>query len=554
MTTIIAIFCLSLLLSIILTPFVGRFATRFNMVDMPSKRKVHKKPIPRAGGIAIFLAFYLCFVPAFFYRTKIFDYVINEPRIIYILIGACLAFGLGLWDDIRRLDHRVKFVAQALAAFIAYLGGIRIDVIGLPEIFLWHLGWMSLPVTILWILMVINAINLIDGLDGLAAGVSFLVSIILLVLCILAKEFLVALGLAALAGATFGFLKYNFNPARIFMGDSGSYFLGYMLATLSILGSIESQTALSLLIPMIALGLPLMDTIWATIRRFILGKRLFYPDKGHFHHMLLKLGLTQRRSVMILYGITIIMGLISLIIIHAQDDRAALLLLLVGLIIIFGIRKLGYFKHIGADNIYRWMKDLSDEAGFTNDRRSFLNLQINIRKSRNFEQLWINITEVLEKLDFDKCEFYSTNGNNTHDNKNNKEKMYHLNRFDRRKNSPSKSSIIMRKNPTEWCWTRNTFTNKDNIFSRYLFILELPLLGSDNVSFGTLVLFKDMRNNSLSHYSLKRVEHFRRTIITTLEEMPESGVESRKVESQGSRVVSLESRVESRESESRKVS
>lgn len=309
MTTIITIFCISLALSLLLTPLVTKLLGKYHLVDMPSERKIHESPIPRAGGIAICLAFYLPFaLLMLFYRTNIFDLLFQEPRVIYIVLGSLLAFGLGLWDDIRSLRPRLKFAVQIVVALTAYAGGIRIEAIGLPGMPFWYLGWLSLPATVLWILLVINAINLSDGIDGLAAGITFFVCIILLVLSVLGEEFLTALGLAALGGATLGFLRYNFSPATIFMGDCGSYFLGYMLATMSILGSLKTQAAVTILIPMIAMGIPLMDVIWSAIRRFLLGKRVFLADDGHFHHRLLKLGLTQRRSVLILYAGTIGMG------------------------------------------------------------------------------------------------------------------------------------------------------------------------------------------------------------------------------------------------------
>ncbi len=174
MTTIIAIFTLSLVLALILTPLVAKIATRFHLVDIPSERKIHTHPVPRAGGMAIYMAFYLPFASILFYRTKILDLVIQEPQIIYLVLGACVAFGLGLWDDIRRLSPGVKFAFQALAALIAYMGGIRIEALSLPWMSAWQLGWLSLSATVFWVLLMINAINLIDGLDGLAAGVTFL--------------------------------------------------------------------------------------------------------------------------------------------------------------------------------------------------------------------------------------------------------------------------------------------------------------------------------------------------------------------------------------------
>lgn len=311
------------------------------IVDMPSERKVHLAPIPRAGGAAVYLSFYLAFIPMLFLRTQILDFLFVDFRLVYVVAGGSLIFGVGIIDDIRGVKARTKLLVQILAALVVYMGGIQISILTLPMLDFMRLGWLSLPATVLWVLLVVNAINLIDGLDGLAAGVTFFVTMLLIILCVLGERFEVAVMLTALAGATLGFLRYNFNPASIFLGDSGSYFLGYMLAVLSMLGSIKGHAAVAILIPMIALGIPLMDTVWSSIRRFILGRRIFNPDRDHFHHRLLRKGYSHRNAVMILYGFTVFLGVISLIMVHTRDDRSALLLLLVGAAIIFGIRKLG---------------------------------------------------------------------------------------------------------------------------------------------------------------------------------------------------------------------
>lgn len=216
-----------------------------------------------------------------------------------------------------------------------------------------------------------------------------------------------------MAGATLGFLRYNFNPASVFLGDGGSYFLGYMLATLNMVGSIKSHAALIILIPMIALGVPLMDTFWATARRFILGQRLFRPDNDHFHHRLLRLGYTHRRAVLVLYGITIGMGLLSLLLVHAHDDQAALLLLLVGVTIIFGIRKLGYLKYLAVDKIVSWVEDISDELGIKRDRRKFLACEMAISESKNMDEFWSRVVSAGQLLKLDYLELrLGTDGHN----------------------------------------------------------------------------------------------------------------------------------------------
>lgn len=400
MTTLLVIFCLALALALALTPVVARLARRARIVDMPSDRSVHIEPMPRAGGVAIYLAFYLTFLPALFYQTKILDLLFQEPRLVYLVLGGCVAFGLGLWDDIVRVDARVKLAVQTLAALIVYYGGIRISTVSIPGLYgPQELGWLGLPATVLWVLVVMNAINLTDGLDGLAAGVSFFVAMVLLVLCVLNERFLVAMSLAALAGATLGFLWHNFNPATIFLGDAGSYFLGYMLAALSMLGSIKSQAAVTILIPMIALGVPLMDTFWSALRRFAKGQKIFVPDREHFHHRLLSLGYTHRRAVLTLYGITVCLGVMALMLVNLHDERAALLLLLVGLILIGGIRKLGYLDYLAAHRFTRWVRNVSDELGLRQARRVFLAKQVALLEARSVDEFWERLVSAGAALD-----------------------------------------------------------------------------------------------------------------------------------------------------------
>jgi len=499
MTDIIAIFLLSMGISIFLTPKVIQLAKKYNLTDIPSGgRKIHTTPIPRIGGVAISLSFYLSFIPMIYISASFSDIIIPDSRLIYLFVGGIVTFGVGLWDDIDSLPPLLKLVFHIFAALIVFIGDIRITHVGFPGMLDWHLGWFSLPVTIFWIILVINAINLIDGLDGLAAGISFFVCLVLIILCIIGEKLIIALLLAALAGSILGFLRYNFNPASIFMGDSGSYFLGYMLATLSMLGTIKSQAAVSIMIPIIALGLPLMDALWAPVRRFALGKKIFQPDKDHFHHKLLKLGLTHKNAVMTLYGITVFMGILSVVCVYIRNERVAIVLILIGMAVIFGIRKLGYLEYLAMDKIYGWLKDVTDEAGITRDRRSFLNLQMEIEQSKNTDELWDNICKALERLKFDMSEMH-LDGN-----------------FKREDSETGKVCIEDFAHYTEFVWTRNGFDRNKDVCNDCLMKLELPLLNNGSKTLGTFWLIKDLRQDLISHYRLRRVEHLRRTVMETL--------------------------------------
>ena len=493
MTSIIAIFILALLLSLVCTPIVIRFANHFNLVDKPSKRKVHKKPIPRIGGIAIYLSFFLPFSIAFIFNTDPLNQMVLNKYSFTFFIGAAIVFGVGLIDDFIRLRPGLKFFAQFVAASTAFAGGIQIGGIDFGGGHLVHLGWLSFPVTVFWFLFFINGINLIDGLDGLAGGVAFLVSVILLILTISQDQVLIALLLASFAGATLGFLRYNFYPAKIFMGDSGSYFIGFCLAALSIVGSIKGQAAVAIFIPIIAMGVPFIDTLWAPIRRFMLGQRMFSPDGEHLHHRLLSLGFSHRNAVMVLYGATIIFGGLALAMLHAKDERAALILLVIGLFVIFSIRKLGYLNFITGGTVKHWLGDVSDEFGISHERRSFLNLQVGINSSQDFEALWENLCAAVEWLEFDMAEMRIAKG---------------------LPGSPA--------NETCFWWNRNggrSELNEDEKLLRRKTVmkLELPLTSKDNGAYGTLWLLKDLKRDPISHYTLRRVEHMRRSVIRALE-------------------------------------
>jgi len=292
-----------------------------------------------------------------------------------------------------------------------------------------------------------------------------------------------------------------------------------MLATLSILGSLKTQAAVTILIPMIAMGLPLLDAIWSAVRRFSAGRRISDPDKAHFHHKLLYLGISQRSSVLILYAGTIILGAVALFLVHARDDRAALILLLVGVALILGIRKLGYPDHFPVEGFILWAKGISDEVGFSRERRGFFGLQTNILRTRTIQDLWKNITRALEMLEFDKGSLYLNASLKNEELRGQMKSVSFSNSTDRRGKSPIESSVIMRKSPPEMDWVRPPFAMEDYVCSRRILRLELPLLGKHDTHFGTLVLVKDMRLRPITHQTLRRVEDLRLTVIRALEQM-----------------------------------
>lgn len=288
--------------SVLITPIIKKVVQRFNIMDKPNKRKVHKSKIPTLGGLAIYISF-------------IIGLMISRPvdsHMIALIIGSFIIIITGILDDMYDLSPRYKLIGQMFAATIAVVGGFQLEFINLPFGGQLDFGFLSIPLTILWIIGITNAINLIDGLDGLAAGVSSIALITISIMAVLMGDgFVLTIALLVL-GSTLGFLVYNFYPAKIFMGDTGALFLGYMIALLSLLG-FKNITFVSLIIPVIILGVPISDTFFAIIRRMINKQPLSAPDQQHLHHRLLSSGFTHRQAVLVIYGVAIMFSLAAVI-------------------------------------------------------------------------------------------------------------------------------------------------------------------------------------------------------------------------------------------------
>ena len=332
-------FLIAMAVALIITPSVIKLALKTGAVDLPNERKVHKVPIPRIGGLGIYIAFMVALI--FSISVSNLDGV-SLHEIAGLTLGGTLIVALGLIDDYKNLPAKVKLMGQIFAAAVLVLGfDVRIDFITDPMGDYIYLEWIAIPATIFWLVGLTNTINLIDGLDGLAAGVAAIASITILLVAMKQNFFLVTILTAALAGAAAGFLFYNSHPAKIFMGDTGSMFLGFMLAGTSVIGTVKSTATIALIVPILALGLPILDTTFAILRRYFGGKPIFQPDKGHLHHRLLKLGFTQRQAVLLMYIISAMLGLSAVALTEVSSQIAILLLLLIAVAIVYGAKKLG---------------------------------------------------------------------------------------------------------------------------------------------------------------------------------------------------------------------
>lgn len=328
---LILTFILAFGFSFAATPIAYRLAFKIGAVDVPKdSRRMHKRPIPRLGGIAIVFGFMVA-ICCFGRMTR---------ELAATLVGAAIIFVMGIIDDCKDLPAKLKFAIQIFAALVVIIGGnIRITVFTNPNIFsesqyLVLPWWLSGITTVIWIVFITNAVNFIDGLDGLAAGVSAIMSVSLVFIALRIGEYSVAVIGLALMGACFGFLPFNFNPAKIFMGDSGSTFLGFILATLSIQGVFKSYAIISFAVPLLILGLPLFDATFAMLRRIYHGQNPMSADRGHLHHRLIDTGFSQKQTVFILYAISGVLGITAVLLAEYGSMRALILLLTVLILVL----------------------------------------------------------------------------------------------------------------------------------------------------------------------------------------------------------------------------
>jgi UDP-GlcNAc:undecaprenyl-phosphate GlcNAc-1-phosphate transferase len=369
-------FCLSL----VLTPLVRLLALRIGAVDRPGARKIQTKPIPRLGGVGVAMAAGLTVLLAHALEG-VDDLFIPVDLAAWtpMLLGGLIVFVGGVWDDIRPLSAGMKFLFQGVAAAIAIGLGVRIEELFFFGTGIWDLGVLAIPLTFLWIVGITNAFNLVDGLDGLAAGLASIAAGTCAAIFLLRGDAQDAMLLVILVGALAGFLRYNFNPARIFLGDSGSLVVGYVLAVTAITGSQKGATAMAVIVPLLVFGLPILDTLLSMARRFVGGlkmiepykaplkqrvlaaKRMFEADQGHIHHRLIALGFSHRNAVLAMYAIALGLSLMALISVLAQFRNAGIILIAVGLATYIGIRKLGYEEIVFLRNgtLLRWYEQLA---------------------------------------------------------------------------------------------------------------------------------------------------------------------------------------------------
>ena len=400
----LAVFGLSLFLSFVLTLFVRNFANSRGWISFPaSDRHLHSTPLPRVGGVAIFGSFVLtlgfALLLAWLHPRLNFG---SSLRILgIILVPGVVVFLLGLYDDVRSVGPYVKFSVQAIAAAMLFAGGLR--VLSVPVLFgarqfPW---WISLGLTVLWVLGITNAFNLIDGLDGLAAGSALFSTLVVFVVALLSHSSLVALMTIALAGGILGFLRFNFNPATIFLGDCGCQFIGFLLSALALEGAQKAPTTIAVAIPVVSFGLPILETALSILRRLIGGRPVFTADREHIHHKLLQLGMSHRQVVVVLYAVSGLFALLSLFLLWPTGSTLGLVLAVLGTGIWLGVQHLGYLEF---GEIRRVAQRTLDQRQIVINNLAIRRAAEELRVCEDYEQVCRVLTAAFDSNDFDAFE------------------------------------------------------------------------------------------------------------------------------------------------------
>ena len=401
MKTYLFVYLGSALLTLVITPVVIRLARRLNIADAPDVRKAHTKPISHIGGVAIFLSMMCLTIGVLFLSNVIGDAFQGIlPKLIVLLCAAAFIFFVGLIDDIRTkgLRARIKFLAQIAAAIAVCSAGIRIEKVAIADWLTLDFGWFSWPLTLLWIVGITNAVNLSDGLDGLAAGLAAIACGVIAVFAVHSGNVVMAVLMLALLGSLTGFLFFNFSPAKIFMGDCGSLFLGFTIASASVMCATKSTALVGIALPVLALGIPIFDTLFSMLRRFLERRSMFAPDRRHFHHRLIDLGLKQRQVVITIYVITLLCAGLGMFMMVTRNISSLIVFFCILLLLLL------IFRVVGSVQLREIIEGLRQKHAITNQTneeiRGFETAQLHFRKARTFDQWWQAVCEAAQRMDF----------------------------------------------------------------------------------------------------------------------------------------------------------
>lgn len=474
MRTYLLLFTVSLVGALVLTPMIRRKALIWGAVDLPDhKRRIHKSPIPRLGGVAIVISFLFALLTAPLLDDRInSEYRENLLQVLSLLAPATLIFALGVYDDFKGIRATHKLYIQLIAAAMLHLSGFSITILSTPFGGAWEIpAALSFPLTAIWIVSITNAFNLIDGLDGLASGASIFALFSLFICSLYQGHPIVSVMSIILVGAVMGFLRYNFNPATIFLGDSGSLFLGFMAASLSLVSAQKGATLVAIAIPLISFGLPITEVGVSIARRFIGGDPLFQSDRRHIHHMLLQRGLNQRQTVILLYVVCGFFSLFGLMLLNPRRNLTAVIFIMVGIGVVVGVQSLRYAEFQAL--IRRIAR------GVTTYRRSLAaEVQVHrggdeLRAAQNADQIFDALTTLLVGSDLDSvvlkiCESSTSLSEN--------------------KRFPNETAYQWR----QWSWTREDVLLNDVITSNRFWSSQVNLAAESGDMLGAITCYRDL--------------------------------------------------------------
>ena len=398
MGTYLTLYCGSVLVALIVTPFIIRIARLLNYVDAPGVRHVHVKPIPRIGGVAILVSMIsvlLCVPLLSNFVWSAFLKIALELSVL--LCSSILVFFVGLIGDVKSIRARTSFFTLLGAAVAVCAAGIRIQSVVVTDSLTIEFGWCSWPLTISWIMGITLAVNLSDGLDGLAAGISSIACGVIAIFAVHSGNAVMAALMLALLGSLTGFLFFNFNPAKIFLGDCGGMFLGFIIASSSVLCSAKSPVLVGLALPVLALGIPIFDTLFSILRRFLERRSLFAPDRRHFHHRLIDFGLEQRRAVIVMYLVTLLAAGAGLLMMVTPSGSSMIVFFctLLFLLLIFNV--------IGAIPLREVVRSLKEKCTISRQQRketkSFEKAELHFRRVKTFGQWWQALSQAASEMD-----------------------------------------------------------------------------------------------------------------------------------------------------------
>jgi UDP-GlcNAc:undecaprenyl-phosphate/decaprenyl-phosphate GlcNAc-1-phosphate transferase len=486
--TYFALFLIAVFGSLAITPLVRRVCERFKLLDVPmDERRLHKKAIPRLGGVAIFVSVVIALS-----TLPLVDNLLTESlrahtrEFFLIMIPATLVLLLGVYDDLRGANATVKFVGLGLIATLFYAMGGRIHTLALPPFGSMHLpSTLSFLVTVLWLVGIANAFNLIDGMDGLASGAALFSSLVILAVSLAGENPLMIVVTLVLCGALVGFLRYNFNPASIFLGDSGALFVGFTLAALSVFGTQKATTAVAVIIPILAFGLPVVDTGVTMARRLISGRPIFQGDGEHIHHMLLARGWSQRHAAFVLYGVCAAFGLLATIFTKTSSPLTGLVLFVIAVAVIVA---LGHLRYHEMEEIRAGVKRT------VGDRRIRVANNIRVRRASLLLSKASDVGELLEAvgqmLEFGEFVFAQVRlgrAGNAEEN----ERALRL-----AGNSRAAKRAEFHSGRISWCWSRDGIAEEEVIGSRRYWSMRLPL-ATKNSDWGWINLYREFGSDPL---------------------------------------------------------